>query len=531
MQWIRKSCYFEFKILFFAVFASGVSVAKDCDVLISGGSLAALTAALSSAREGVKTCLVEPTNWAGGQLSASAVPAIDFAWHTIANKSMSVLTRKPENKEENLRKWTANIQNPGGCWVSYHCFNPKEFLEQNINPAINSEANLKVFFNTVIKSTTQVGGRITGVTLISRSVDDLTAKTRPLSETLISWYQWPNMALNSQKIELIGENAPSIFIDASENGDLLVLSSEAFTTGADDEGSNLGSTCGQATVFPFVISASSSDSDPVVKPSNPEFYSLGKYTWDKVWTYRRLKGSGDSFQLGEKSLQNWNPGNDYPFGYLWKSSAETKASRADWMGGYNLETIKAAEIHSLGWYSWFKSQALPERKKNISLELEWLGTTSGLSKYPYVRDTRRSIGINGFRLTPKNIFGNGLIGERFVDRVAIHTYPIDIHPLAGKSCHKLPANSLPPPYYIPFRALTNRDVKNLLVAGKTMAQTFLTNASTRVHPGEMASGTAAGMAASFMIKNNIQDTNQVMNRIQAFRTYSAKRPPSDWTGL
>jgi hypothetical protein len=531
MKYSRKFVSLGFKIFLVETIFVGVAVGKECELLISGGSLAALTSALSAAREGVKTCLVEPTNWAGGQLTASAVPAIDFAWHTIAKKSMSILTRQPENKEENLRQWTTNLHNPGGCWVSHHCFSPKEFLEKKINPAIKSEPNLKVFFNTVVKSSVQEDGKITGVTLISRPLEAVNQKTGPLSETISSWYKWPNLELNSQKIELIGENSPSIFIDASENGDLLALSSDAFSTGADDEGINADSTCGQATVFPFVISATASNADPVVKAPNPDFYSLGNFTWDKVWTYRRLKGSGSSFQIGEKSLQNWNPGNDYPFGYLWQSATDTILSRLDWMGGYNLETIKEAEIHSLGWYSWYKENALQERKKHISLEREWLGTTSGLSKYPYVRDTRRSIGLDGFRLTPKHLIGNGVLGEKFFDRVAIHTYAIDIHPLAGKSCYKEPANSLPPPYYIPFRALTNRDVKNLLVAGKTMAQTFLANASTRVHPGEMASGTAAGMAASFMIKNKIQDTSQVMNKIPALRTYSAKRTPSDWTGL
>ena len=31
------------------------------------------------------------------------------------------------------------------------------------------------------------------------------------------------------------------------------------------------------------------------------------------------------------------------------------------------------------------------------------------------------------------------------------------------------------PYFVPFRAMTNRDFGNLIVAGKTMAQSFLAN--------------------------------------------------------
>ncbi|MEI8027347.1 MAG: FAD-dependent oxidoreductase [Pseudomonadota bacterium] len=506
----------------------GKALAAPCDVLISGGSLSALTAALSSAREGVATCLVEPTNWAGGQITASGVPALDFAWHKIGDVSMSLLTRTPENMEENLRSWTKDLGNPGGCWVSYHCFEPKTFLNTKINPAIAKEPKLTVFYNTVVKSLEKEGARIVGVKLIQR-LNSLTQKTPTLSETIGDWYDLSTELSPKKEIVLSGADAPKIFIDASENGDLLALSSEAYTQGGEEGVESADSTCGQATVFPFVMDGKASASEPVVTPEHPEFYSLGRFTWDKIWTYRRLKGSGDVFLPGQKSLQNWNPGNDYPYGYLWVSQRETNESRADWRGGYNVETIKAAERHALGWYQWYKAKAPLDRQKSISLDLDAMGTLNGLSKFPYVRDTRRSIGLDNFRLTVKDILGSKTRGTKFLDRVAIHTYAMDIHPLKGKSCYSN-ENQLPPPYYIPFRSLTNRDVKNLLVAGKTMAQTFMVNSSSRVHAGEMASGTASGMAASYMIKKNLDDTRDVLRDIVNFRAYSAKRTPSDWTG-
>jgi hypothetical protein len=516
-------------LLGFALYLnSGKAQSASCDVLISGGSLSALTAALSSAREGVNTCLVEPTNWAGGQITASGVPALDFAWHKIGDVAMSPLTRRPENMEENLRAWTKGLGNPGGCWVSYHCFDPASFLATKINPAIANEPKLTVFYNTVVKSIEKDGQRIVGVTLIQR-LTSLTDKTTPLSENIEDWYDLSSTKTPKKEIILSGDLSPKIFIDASENGDLLALSSDAYSQGGEEGVDAADTTCGQATVFPFVMDGKASRTEPVITPDHPEFYSLGKFTWDKIWTYRRLKGTGDVFLPGQKSLQNWNPGNDYPYGYLWTSRQETDASRGNWSGGYDVDTIKAAERHALGWYKWFKAKAPLERQKSISLDLDALGTTNGLSKFPYVRDTRRSIGIDNFRLTEKDIIGTKTRATRFSDRVAIHTYALDIHPLKNKKCYGNESH-LPPPYYIPFRSLTNRDVKNLLVAGKTMAQTFMVNSSLRVHPGEMASGTASGMAASYMIKKNLTDTRQVFNDMVNFRAYSAKRTPSDWTG-
>ena len=51
--------------------------------------------------------------------------------------------------------------------------------------------------------------------------------------------------------------------------------------------------------------------------------------------------------------------------------------------------------------------------------------------------------------------------------------------------------------------LTVADAPNLLVAGKAMATSFLTNSVTRLHPNEWASGTAAGVAAAMMSALNL----------------------------
>jgi hypothetical protein len=56
-------------------------VFRDFDVVIAGGTTAAFAAAVASAESGAKTCLIEPTDWVGGQITSSGVPAIDEAWH------------------------------------------------------------------------------------------------------------------------------------------------------------------------------------------------------------------------------------------------------------------------------------------------------------------------------------------------------------------------------------------------------------------------------------------------------------------
>ncbi|HMW53536.1 MAG TPA: FAD-dependent oxidoreductase, partial [Rhodocyclaceae bacterium] len=79
------------------------------------------------------------------------------------------------------------------------------------------------------------------------------------------------------------------------------------------------------------------------------------------------------------------------------------------------------------------------------------------------------------------------------DRIALGAYPADVHPLVTCSIPEFVRKAHDTlPFYIPFRALTNAKVENMLVAGKTMAQTFLVNSATREQPTEWSTGTAAG---------------------------------------
>jgi len=91
----------------------GESVA--CDVIIAGGSLASLSAAVSAANysSDLTVCFLEPTDWPGGQLTASAVPAVDFGPHN----------RDPANVAQTLASFLFGPSMPGdvnlgNCWVS-----------------------------------------------------------------------------------------------------------------------------------------------------------------------------------------------------------------------------------------------------------------------------------------------------------------------------------------------------------------------------------------------------------------------------
>lgn len=544
--------------------ARGDEVFRDFDVIIAGGTTAAFAAAVASAESGARTCLIEPTDWVGGQITASGVPAIDEAWHKVKDKTtgeeynVAAIARDRVNMTPNFRAMLDATGNPGKGWVSNYCFEPINFLNQHLFPlerTLTAKGTLVVYRDAVIKTVEvdEAKGRVTAITAIQRTPRDGVewgGYDRLASEDLADWYD-PEPSDRFDKATLRFE-APTdrnvVFIDATEWGEALVLAGAPYLQGVEFEDGGLegDDRCGQATVCDFVQRYDPEPSDEPAGPQDVGGFGLDlqegeQDPWNLIWTYRRIKSAkgGGPAAVGDLCLQNWgysgkkkSGGNDYPFGYLFVSKADADAQRGDWRGGIDLAVLAAAEKRALGWHHWFKNHA-PEGidPRQIILDRGALGTGHGLAKLPYIRDTRRSVGLDGFLLTGKDLTGEPArkTGRRFPDRIALGAYPSDVH---GMTTCKMPDYILSAhdtlPFLIPFRALTNQKFGNLLVTGKTMAQSFLANAATRLHPIEWSTGTAAGVAAADMVRNG-RDSRGELDRIEELQALVRQKTPIEWT--
>ncbi len=337
-----------------------------------------------------------------------------------------------------------------------------------------------------------------------------------------------------------------VFVDATEWGELLALSGVEYLQGVDSTDGALDGDdkIGQATVFGFVQQLHDQATTDQAAPADAPNLGFGSYAdrknaWNQIWTYRRILGHGKGPAVGDLSLQNWgysekhqSGGNDYPFGYLFLTKKETAVSRTNWRGGVDLQVMAAAEQRALAWHHWFKQHAASGiSASHIAIAPHVLGTGHGLSKLPYIRDTRRSIGIEKFVLKISDLMGDdgAVLGREFPDTVALGAYPADVHPLVGCSypAHvKIHYDTRP--FHIPFRALTHYQLGNLLVAGKTMAQSFMANSATRLHPIEWSTGTAAGIAAAWMSQKGLSATS-VPQDMAAFQQRISRQTPIRWT--
>jgi hypothetical protein len=294
---------------------------------------------------------------------------------------------------------------------------------------------------------------------------------------------------------------------------------------------------------------------------------MGDKPFTQIWSYRRVATTatlntaldfktdlGDSYQIpvGEQSNQNWGTGNDYPLGYIFlsqQSSVDQALSKEGWQGGINLPVMRAMEQRAYGWYHFYKTQSLEQVRPHLHINQSQVGTAHGLSKMPYLRESRRSRqGITGFKLLysrdlNSTAVGNNRTSHTYPDTIAIGDYFFaDIHGLAVQSGACGATTSYPNyllkdypllPFFIPFRAITNAALPNVLTPGKNMAQSFLANAGTRLHPTEYSTGVAAGAAAFLMAgPTGYKSTEEVyahIDELQELLQSDSIRSPLTWT--
>jgi hypothetical protein len=124
-----------------------------------------------------------------------------------------------------------------------------------------------------------------------------------------------------------------------------------------------------------------------------------------------------------------------------------------------------------------------------------MGTRDGLSKAPYIRESRRILPLK--RIAERDIVAAGRSGARaqpFEDSVGVGWYAMDLHDCVGAPTSMF-AETLP--FQIPLGALIPRRIGNLLAACKNIGTTHLTNGSYRLHPVEWNVGESAGALAAF----------------------------------
>lgn len=275
-----------------------------CDVLVAGGSTAALSAALSAAVAGgpsLHVCLTEPTDELGGQLAYN--PAIDygFAPHT------------PSAEWESMTR--AVTSHPSACRVSSSCFRPS-VLDSWVASRLKALSNLRVLLRTTVRGALRdpASGRVLGLELVTRT---FTAKPAAaewaarLSDSLADWYSPADSVAFSKHAMTLHA---AVVIEASELGDVLFTARLPHTQGVElptesslttDDGLTQ-SACftffmellGSAPVRPNPAPAGAAGPEPFWQTlcccsGSAAIPGTSHCSWEGIWSYRRTTlGSG-----------------------------------------------------------------------------------------------------------------------------------------------------------------------------------------------------------------------------------------------
>jgi hypothetical protein len=436
------------------------------DVLVIGGSASGTAAALQCARSKVKTILVEPGMWLGGEMTSGGMCILE------GNRNL-----------------------PSGIWGEFRK-QVREFYKKT--PGYDTTANAVLRFEPY-----------TGAAILKKMTDtvkNLTLKLNtPWTTVKKNGTGWDVTITEKGKTNVI---KAQVLIDATGTGDVAAMAGVQFSTGFDsrkDTGEQLAPESAipviQDITWCAILKDYGKTADKTIK--EPEGYDATRY--------EGLKGK----DLLRMVLGGKLPNNKYMI--KWSESGNSFKASTEQLDIKNREQYyKEARLKVLGLVYYLQTVG---GLKNFSVTDEF-GTPDGLPPIPYMREYRRAKGQIRMVLedivTPYNrssklyrtsiVVGDASPGQHYVDKRGPQTaYP------------SFPA------YSIPMGAVIIKDLENLLVTEKALSTTHLVNASTFYPSVQMVLGQGAGTVAAFcaFYKTTTQHLNvrAIQGELLDFKAY------------
>lgn len=510
-----------------AAAAAGTGSRQDfsADVVIAGGGLGGCAAALAALRNGLTVILTEETDWIGGQLTQQGVPPDEHQWIETHGATQLYRDFRAAIREYYIRYYpltesarSRQYLNPGNGAVSPLCHEPRVALAvlHNLFAPYVSSGKLTMLLEHRIVAADVTGDQVRAIQALNR---------RNGLEILLS--------------------AP-YFIDATELGDLLPLTGTEYVTGTeskketgelhapevgDPENNQAFTVCFAMDYRPgenHVISKPENYafwqryvpamepawsgrlldlqySDPkTLRPKSLGFHPEGVSTGEmlNLWNYRRIIHKNNfepGTYAGDISIVNW-PQNDYFLGNLVGANEVI----------FNQHVARAKQL-SLSLLYWLQTEVpRPDGGQGwpgLRLRPDIMGTTDGLAKYPYVRESRRIRALFTVLEEHVGMENRAMVTGKaentaadFYDSVGTGYYHIDLHP-SNNGDNYIDFGSLP--FQIPLGSLIPVRMENILPANKNIGTTHITNGCYRLHPVEWGIGEAAGMLVVYALGKKV----------------------------
>ncbi|MEO3929492.1 FAD-dependent oxidoreductase [Micromonosporaceae bacterium B7E4] len=492
----------------------------ETDLLVVGGGLGGVAAALTAARLGRRVILTEETDWLGGQLTAQAVPSDEHPWIETEHISPGYRQLRDGIRAYYKRNYPLRPEaladptlNPGLGNVSRLCHEPRVGVAviDELLAGYRSAGRITVLYEHEPVSAATDGDRITAVTLRDRRSGNL----RTVTAALVA--------------------------DATELGDLLELAGVEHVLGAeaqDETGEPFAApeadwTDQQAITWCFPLEYRPGEEHVVDRPASYDhwkthvdpFWPGPQLSWMKIdihtnagkenrifegdldavrvpdlWHFRRIRARSQfrpDLVDTDISLVNW-PNIDY-----WEAPLVGPG-----IDGHARErALQRCRELSLSYLHWMQTEApRPDGGQGypgLKLRPDLTGTDDGLAKTVYIRESRRIRAR--FTVLEQHVAvvdrPEDAGAVQFADAVGVGHYNIDLHPsTAGVNYVNLECY----PFQIPLGALVPVRMRNLLPACKNIGTTHITNGCYRLHPVEWSIGEAVGALAAYCLSRDTE---------------------------
>lgn len=419
-----------------------VPLVSEGDVVVVGGGPAGIAAAISAARNGAKTILVERYGFVGGLLACYLPP-------------MGILDREGNQVVRGIfQEITNSLRKRGAC------------SEPMLSPQRGYENSMVVMDTEAFKYEAQELLTSAGVDLHLHSFFSGVLKRN-------------GGAINVIVVQ--GKSGPQAiggkqFIDCSGDADLAVAAGVPFSKGSKNGEMQMAS-------LTFVVGNVDRDKLRLAIVGHPEIYNTKGVDPNIFAREEHFLFHGYLEKLTDKARSEGSPRhtpNRLGFVTLLHDDEVMMGSPGIPIDGTDVQQLSRGEIEARRWIFEY-----------IEFLREWVSGFENaclrvISPQIGIRETRRVKGQ--YTITGEDV----VKGRRFPDEIALGTHSIDIKTKEGPT-HVRPEKV---PYGIPYRCLVPLGVENLLVAGRCISATRKALASTRVTATCMAEGEAAGCAAS-----------------------------------
>lgn len=485
---------------------------EPIDLLIIGGGVGGVAAAITATRLGLRVVMTEESGRLGGQLTSQAVPPDEHAWIEQPTTSPSYAEFRRRVRDYYRRNYPVTAEaaaeqvfNPGRGIVSRLCHEPRvadAVIDEMLAPWL-ATGRLRILRDHEPVAVEVVGDRIEAV-VVRGSTGEEIVLTAP------------------------------IVVDATELGDLLELARVEHVIGAegaDDTGELHAPAVAdpmdqQAVSWCFAIEHREGEDHVGDRPARYEhwrthvdaFWPGPQLSWTDIepiglhertrplfqeidtpevpfdlWRYRRVLAAANfTGGISDVTLVNWPQIDYWEAPLLGVDAAAADRARA------------ASRELSESFLYWMQTEA-PRHDggtgyPGLRLRGDVTGTADGYADRVYIREARRA--VTEFRVLEQHVGvqarGAGVGSAVFDDSVGLGHYRIDLHPsTAGRTYVDIESY----PFQIPLGALLPVRVDNLLPAAKNIGSTHITNGCYRLHPVEWSIGEAvAALAAVALIE-------------------------------